>query len=102
MGLAPVDRTSHTALMAVYPVPARGAVFTGREVPGRALRVSSHPELGLVVVSVWQDERCVATVRLAEADVPDLVHALTQSLLSDPAPVYERQPPLSRTGTHAG
>ena len=56
-------------------------MFDGRDVSGRALRVSAHPELGRVVLSVWQNERCVATVRLAEADVPDLVHALTEALL---------------------
>lgn len=72
--------------MAVYPAPTRGAVFGGRDVPGRALRVSAHPELGLVVMSVWQDERCVATVRVAETDVPDLVHALTEALLPVAAP----------------
>ena len=64
-------------------VPARGAVFLGSDVAGRALRVSAHPELGRVVVSVWQHERCVATVRLAESDVPDLVRALTEALLPD-------------------
>ena len=67
--------------MAVFPAPARGAVFDGRDVRGRALRVSAHPELGRVVVSIWQDDRCVATVRLAESDVPDLVRSLTESLL---------------------
>lgn len=51
--------------------------------PGRALRVSAHPELGLVVISVWQAERCIATVRVAETDVPDLVRALTEALLPD-------------------
>lgn len=78
--------------MAVHPAPARGAVFDGRDIPGRALRVSAHPELGRVVVSVWQDERCVATVRLAEADVPELVRTLTEALL----PAAE---PLRRTGS---
>lgn len=72
--------------MAVYPVPARGAVFVGRDVSGRALRVSAHPELGRVVLSVWQQERCVGTVRLAETDVPDLVRALTEAVLPQAVP----------------
>ena len=67
--------------MAVTPAPTAGAVFLGRDVQGRALRVSSHPELGLVVLSIWQDERCVATFRLAEHEVPGLVHVLTESLV---------------------
>lgn len=68
--------------MAIHPAPTRGVVLDGVGTPGRALRVSSHPELGLVVVSIWQDERCVATVRVAEADVPDLVRALADALLA--------------------
>ena len=71
--------------MAVFPAPTRGVVLDGLDTPGRALRVSSHPELGLIVLSIWQDERCVATVRVAEADVPDLVRALADALLA-PAP----------------
>lgn len=73
--------------MAVTPAPTSGAVIGGRGVPGRALRISAHPEVGLVVLSIWQDERCAATVRLAEADVPDLVHALAGALVSQAAPV---------------
>ena len=67
-------------------------MFDGRDVRGRALRVSAHPELGRVVVSIWQAERCVASVRLAETDMPDLVRVLTEALL--PAQV-----PGTRTGS---
>ena len=73
--------------MAVTPAPTFGAVLAGRDVAGRVLRVSAHPELGLVVLSIWQGERCVATVRVAEADVPDLVHTLTAALLPQARPV---------------
>lgn len=73
--------------MAVTPAPSSGAVINGRGVPGRALRISAHPEVGLVVLSVWQDERCVATVRVAESDVPDVVYALTDALVAPAAPV---------------
>ena len=68
--------------MSVTPAPHRGTVLVGRDVAGRALRVSSHPEHGRVVLSIWQ---CLATVRLAEADVPDLVKVLTASLLPEQA-----------------
>ena len=67
--------------MAVTPAPTNGAVVVGRDVPGRVLRISAHPELGLVVLSIWQDERCAATVRIAERDVPGLVHALADALV---------------------
>jgi hypothetical protein len=67
--------------MTVSPLPARGTVLVGRDVAGRTLRVSSHPQAGRVVLSIWQDSTCVATVRLAEADVPDLVRTLTAGLV---------------------
>jgi hypothetical protein len=71
--------------MAVTPAPHRGTVLVGRDVAGRALRVSSHPEHGRVVLSIWQDDRCLATIRLLEDDVPDLVRVLTASLLPESA-----------------
>ena len=57
-------------------VPTRGEVFLDDRGMGRALRVTWHPEVRLVVLSVWQAERCTATFRLPAADVPELVHAL--------------------------
>lgn len=69
--------------MPVSPLPMRGTVLVGRDVAGRALRVSSHPELGRVVLSIWQDTSCVATVRLADIDVPDLVKVLAAGLVQD-------------------
>ena len=71
--------------MSITPAPHRGTVLVGRDVAGRALRVSSHPEHGRVVLSIWQGPQCLATVRLAEADVPDLVKVLTASLLPEQA-----------------
>ena len=41
--------------MTVSPLPSRGTVLVGRDVAGRTLRVSSHPEVGRVVLSIWQD-----------------------------------------------
>ena len=67
--------------MTVSPLPARGTVLVGRDAVGRTLRVSAHPEAGRVVLSIWQDTMCVATVRLAEDDVPDLVRTLTAGLI---------------------
>ena len=72
--------------MNVSPLPTHGTVLVGRDVEGRALRVSSHPELGRVVLSVWQHDTCVATVRLAQQDVPELVKALAAGLLAAPEP----------------
>ncbi len=71
--------------MSVSPLPRAGDVFVGRDVDGRTLRVSAHPERGRVVLSIWQGNVCRATVRVATEDVPDLVHALTSAALWDVA-----------------
>jgi hypothetical protein len=67
--------------MTVSPLPRHGDVLVGRDVAGRTLRVSGHPESGRVVLSIWQDAVCRATVRLAPEDVPDLVAMLTRTAL---------------------
>ena len=75
--------------MTVSPLPRHGTVVVGRDTAGRTLRVSAHPAVGRVVLSIWQDSTCVATVRLAEDDVPDLVRALVAGLVhpaASPAP----------------
>ena len=69
--------------MYAAPAPRRGDVVVGRDVSGRVLRISSHPDHGRVVVSIWQDGRCIGTVRLAPQDVPDVVRSLTAAIVSD-------------------
>jgi len=72
------------APVTVTPAPVLGEVIIGRDASGRVLRVSSHPEVDRVVLSVWQGARCVATVRLAAEDIPTLVQALEATLAVDP------------------
>ena len=69
--------------MFVTPVPSIGDYVVGRDATGRVLRISSHPEVNRVVLSIWQEGRCLATVRLAEEDVPDLVRALTAAVVPE-------------------
>ena len=54
--------------MTVSPLPRQGDVLLGRDVDGRWLRVSGHPETGRVVLSIWQGDICRATFRLAPED----------------------------------
>ncbi len=68
--------------MRVTSAPVIGAVLRGRDRRGRALRVSAHPEVGRVVLSTWDGDRCTATVRLAADDVPALVRALTAAAVA--------------------
>ncbi|HEX5510084.1 MAG TPA: hypothetical protein VFX41_00085 [Actinomycetales bacterium] len=82
--------------MTVSLVPAQGAVVAGRDKVGRALRISTHPELSRVVLSLWDGNRCIGTLRLAPQDVPDVVRALSAavdqgedgSALTGPSPIY--------------
>jgi hypothetical protein len=47
---------------------------------GAGLRVTWHPERDLVVLSVWQDDSCVGTFRMAVEDVPRLTGLLAAAL----------------------
>ena len=71
--------------MTISPLPRRGSTLLGRDADGRRLRVSSHPDAGRVVLSIWQDDICRATLRLAEEDVPELVKMLSSSLVESHA-----------------
>ncbi len=67
--------------MGVTPLPRRGGVLSGRDAAARMLRVSYHAEVARVVLSIWDHDVCMATLRLAPEDVPELVRALTAALL---------------------
>lgn len=67
--------------MTTSPLPRSGSTLLGRDKSGRRLRVSSHPDAGRVVLSIWQDDVCRATLRLAEQDVPELVRMLSSTLV---------------------
>jgi hypothetical protein len=66
----------------VSPLPRHGDVVVGRDVAGRTLRVSGHPASGRVVLSIWQDGVCRATVRLLPEDVPAVVEMLARSAVA--------------------
>lgn len=66
----------------ISPLPRHGDVIVGRDVAGRTLRMSGHPESGRVVLSIWQDNICRATLRLARDDVPAFVEMLTRTAIA--------------------
>jgi hypothetical protein len=70
----------------VSPLPVHGDVIVGRDAAGKILRVSRHSELDRVVLSIWDGGRCVATLRLASGDVPELVRVLVGTLVDEGAP----------------
>ncbi len=77
------DTLPDNPIMTVSPVPADGAVVVGRDKVGRALRISTHPEHSRIVLSLWDGNRCIGTLRLAPQDVPDVVRALTAAVDQD-------------------
>ncbi|MBR7743421.1 hypothetical protein KC207_08980 [Phycicoccus sp. BSK3Z-2] len=58
----------------------RRGVVTDVRGDGRALRATWHDDAGVLVLSVWRDNVCVATTRVAPADVPALVEVLVGGL----------------------
>jgi hypothetical protein len=62
------------------PLPEAGSIFLDARGGDRALRVSWHHESGLVVLSLWRDNLCAGSFRLAIDEVPDLIALLRSGL----------------------
>lgn len=62
------------------PLPETGSVFLDARGGDRALRVSWHHEAGLVILSLWRDNVCAGSFRLAVDEVPDLIDLLRSGL----------------------
>ncbi|MCY7399425.1 MAG: hypothetical protein LH477_00420 [Nocardioides sp.] len=60
--------------------PRTGAVFLDPRGEDRSLRVTWHQESQLVVLSLWRDNVCAGTFRLAADEVPDLIALLRLGL----------------------
>ena len=56
--------------------PARGAVFADARGGGRTLRVSRHPEAGVVVLSLWRGSVCSGSFRLREDEIEPFLRAM--------------------------
>jgi hypothetical protein len=64
--------------------------LTDQRTPVRRLAVSSHPESGVVVLSLWQGDTCTGTFRLLYEDAPALIASLAETLGLDPGPSLRR------------
>ncbi len=62
------------------PLPETGSIFLDTRDGGRALRVSWHAEADVVVLSLWRDNVCSGSFRLAVDDVPDFIDVLRTGL----------------------
>lgn len=55
--------------------------------PARRLAVTTHADVGVVVLSLWQGDRCTGSFRLSLDDAPALVTTLTEGMTPvDPPP----------------
>lgn len=92
-GLVAGPQEAHHRTVTPTRLPRRRDVVLDERGEGRALRVTWHHDVGVAVVSVWREDRCVGTVRVAAQDVPGLVAVLTEGLAEgygrDDRPVTE-------------
>ena len=66
--------------MAQQRLPRSREVFLDPRCDDRSLRVTWHQESQLVVLSLWRDNVCAGTFRLAADEVPDLISFLRKGL----------------------
>ncbi|MDZ5661482.1 hypothetical protein SFC79_06865 [Nocardioides sp. S-58] len=66
--------------MAPQRTPRTGTVFLDPRGDGRSLRATWHQEQQVVVLSLWRDNVCAGTFRLAADEAPDLIAVLRQGL----------------------
>ena len=87
-------------------LPAHGRWAWDARGDGRAVRVSTHPESGLLNVSLWREDTCVGTARLRPDEAAGLVSGLTDGLAAlaarprvvgpDPATLADLEARLTR------
>jgi hypothetical protein len=76
--------------MTVPAVTRMGSWVLDRRGQGRGVRITRHPEMHSINLSIWRDSVCAGTVHLTPADAAEVVQALTVQLAElarDAAPV---------------
>ena len=51
--------------------------------PVRRMAVSTHPEMGVIVMSLWQGDSCTGTFRLPLAEGARLIGAVADGLVAE-------------------
>ncbi|RBY94865.1 hypothetical protein DQ244_06325 [Blastococcus sp. TBT05-19] len=86
--------------MTVIPLPRHGQWVGDLRGQGRSVRVSAHVDVGVMNLSLWRDDTCVGTARLAPSDVATLISGLSDGLaeiaVQPPAPAEGDGGRLSR------
>ena len=68
-------------MSAVRPFPEAGSIFLDARAGDLALRASWHEDAGVVVLSLWRDNVCAGSFRLAIDEVPELIEMLRAGLV---------------------
>lgn len=82
------------------PLPKQGEVFFDRRRPDRSLRLSTHPDAGVVVLSIWNGGVCQATFQLPGDQVTMFVETLRAAVPPPDAAPPPPGPEVFRTGDH--
>jgi hypothetical protein len=80
------------------PLPRQGDVFFDYQRPERSLRLSRHPDAGVVVLSIWNGGVCQGTFQLPGDQVNMFVEALRNT--SPPGAEAQPAPEAIRTGQY--
>jgi hypothetical protein len=64
--------------------------FTDARSPFRRLAVSSHPESGVVILSLWTRDTCTGTFRVPMADAAGLIASLAGGMAQSIPPTGQR------------
>ena len=96
--------------MSGYALPRSGEVFFDARGEDRTLRLSWHPDVDLMVLSLWDGGTCTTTFRLPAAELPGFIatlsHGLPKAAPPDPGPVttpdllHGRDEEFPLTGQH--
>jgi hypothetical protein len=68
----------------LLPLPRVGDVFSDARGADRTMRVSHHPEHGIVVISIWTGGRCRASFQVDGDELPRLALLLDFALAEKP------------------
>ena len=75
-------------------------MFFDHRRPDRSLRLSPHPDAGVVVLSIWNGGVCQATFQLPGDQVATFVQTLRTTAPPDAAPLPPPAPEVFRTGEY--
>lgn len=86
----------------VHRLPVRRDIFLDERGDDRGLRVTTHSDEGIVVLSIWHDDRCTSSFRLPMADAGRLIGVLASGLSDQLVEERAALPLPGKTATREG